>query len=171
MARFNWLGAFLVRHMVAGRGKWSNDMKSIPWILMAAFAAGALAQSGPKIAGVVSVIRDCGGRGAPPPRGKPTPMADDVSVALDPETFGSYLKPADGGLIFHFYALHGKVRGDEIPFTVAGPSANAKPGFNLGSKWASRPETLTYELVITDLKGGHASKMYSFRMKTCLPIP
>ena len=149
-------------------------MKWMTSIFIVAFAGGALAQSGTKIAGVVSVTRVCSGGGgaARPPGAEPRPTINDVSVALEPQTFETYLKPVGGGLVFHFYPMRDKVRGAEIKFTVAAPSTNAKPGFEVGPKWAAlRAEPLEYELVITDLKGEQESKAYLFTLKTCVPIP
>lgn len=147
-------------------------MKPMIWILMAVCAVGALAESDAKIAGVVTVTRRCVGGGGPaPPKGmKPPTRPNDVTVALDPETFDAHSKGAGGGLVFHFYAMSGKVRGAETKFTVAGPSTNAKPGFDVGPYFTQKNETLAYELAITDLKGGHESKAYPFTMTTCIPI-
>ena len=136
-------------------------------------AVGAPAESGAKIAGVVTVTRRCVGGGPGPPKGmKPPTRPHDVTVALDPETFAAHLKGAGGGLVFHFYAIRGKVRGAETKFTAAGPSTNANPGFDVGPySAAQKSETLAYELVITDLNGGHESKTYPFTLATCPPIP
>jgi hypothetical protein len=134
-------------------------MKPMIWILMAVCAVGALAESDAKIAGVVTVTPVCGG-GAQSKFASPKP--NEVSVALDPKTFDSYLKPPGSGLIFHVYPVQGKVRGTEIKFKVEGPSTNAKPGFSVG-----RPGT--YELVITDLKNANASETYPFTIKVCPP--
>ena len=137
-------------------------MKSMTWILMAAFAAGALAQPHTKIAGVLSVTPVCGG-GAE--YVGPHPKRNQVWVALDPETFKSYLKTSGSGLVFHFYPVRGAVRGAEVKFTVTGPSANAKPGFSPAGKAG------TYELVITDLKGANASEPYPFAIAECPLYP
>ena|ERR1039457_3083529 len=136
-------------------------MKSMTWILMATIAAGALAKSGTKVNGVVSVTRVCPGGAR---HVGPYPKVDDVSVALDPATFRSYLKPSGSGLVFHFYPVRGAVRGAEIKFTVKGPSPNAKPGFSFG-------RTGTFELVITDLNGANASEAYPFAIAECPLYP
>lgn len=126
-------------------------------VWMAAFAMGALAQTGPGIAGVVSV--SCAGSsGLPRPKG--APPKDDVWVALDPATFRSYLKAPGNGLVFHFHALRNGARGTESKFTIAGPSTQAKWGFALRRLGA-------YELVITDLPGATASKTYALTLQGC----
>jgi hypothetical protein len=132
-------------------------MKSMTWILMAVCAIGALAEFDAKIAGVVTVTPVCPG-GA---QSKfPLPKPNEVSVALNAKTFDTYLKPSGSGLVFHVYPVREKVRGTEITFKVEGPSTNAKPGFSV-----SHPGT--YDLVITDLKDGHASEAYPFTIKAC----